>query len=1374
MQAEVVFYSGYDALMEALGSGQVDAIAAPDLSASYDCLAIVSIGASDYYFAVSKARPDILSELNMALYEIQTAETDYNSRLFSRYYYKTASGLSFNSEELSWLAEHDNTLRLGYFAENLPFSGEEDGQLTGILATVMEALEREYGLTVQTRPYTSLTEQDGLVLTDSIVDTTPVILYRGEDYDSSLSVIAAADECMFGPAIVSVLFPEAEIYRCGSQEECLKAVAEGKAGSTLIPSSRINILNADPLMKELSFAEVAKRMEVGLLASREDRRAASIVNKGIEQSSELLSGVVLAQHSAGKESVSLADFVRSHVWPIITLAALVILVLGLLRRLYVSQKQVVAALEEARNANTANTAKTTFLNNMSHDIRTPMNAIMGFTGIALKHQPTPEIRSCLEKIRQSSEYLLALINDVLDISRIESGSVRYTPAPVDITELTDSVLNIAKGCFVGRNLELQVKRAEVKTPYVMTDEVRLREVLMNILSNAVKFTNDGGVITVETECRPGKDERHITACYRISDTGIGMDESFQKKVFDEFSQEETGARTNYRGTGLGMTITKRYVDLMGGTIRVESKKGVGTTVTVELPMELTERSAVCRPARPAEHRSLKGVRVLLAEDNGLNAEIAQLLLEEQGMKVTRAVDGQEAVTQFAEHPAGTFDLILMDIMMPHLDGYGAAKAIRSMADRPDGRSIPIIAMTASAFSEDMQAAAEAGMNAHLSKPIVMEQVLRVIGENLGPGLLDNNLPYSDQAEDGSVRGILSVLSDTIEQELGITVEERYYSSSAELLDAMEQGEVDAIGPVYGDLYLAEQYGQVLTNELITTTPVVLYAEGDFDNHGSVIAVCNETLITEGVIHVLFPDAEIYACDSMEECLNAVVSGKADSTVVSSVRLNTLRQYPAMQKLQFADLPAEVEVVLAATRENRMAASVLNKGIALSSASLNGSVLAQSSYVAPRVTVKDFVQQHMALVLVVSGVVIVSLGVMAVMLYQKSRRLRAALEQAKEASMAKTVFLSNMSHDIRTPMNAIMGLTHLAQNEEDLPTIREYLGKIDSSSDFLLGLINDILDMSKIESGDLTLNPEPLTREEFTDSIDTVIRPLMESRRLHFECSLSDGPECILADRLRFKQMFLNLLSNAAKFTPEGGQVALRLEQVPAEESMAGMRFTVQDTGIGMSAEFLEHLYDPFSQEHSQLSGYTKGTGLGLPIVKSLVDAMGGTLTVQSTLGKSTVFTVELRLPLAEPASLHETEQSQPGRGLREANILLVEDNEINTYVAKLILEEVGCVVTTAENGQEALDRFSSNPPATFDAILMDVRMPIMDGIEATKAIRALDRPDAAAIPIIAMTADAFAEEQKCTLESGMNEHLSKPIDPSLLYSVLEEYIHLKE
>ncbi|MGN1251030.1 MAG: ATP-binding protein [Candidatus Spyradocola sp.] len=395
------------------------------------------------------------------------------------------------------------------------------------------------------------------------------------------------------------------------------------------------------------------------------------------------------------------------------------------------EKKINQRLEDAvRTAENASRAKTTFLNNMSHDIRTPMNAIIGFTNIAMKHDPKPEVKGCLDKISESSEHLLTLINDVLDISRIESGKIRFVPIPVDIGEVAQTVLSIVYGFLANRNINFHTQLAEPESRYVLADAVRIREVLVNILGNAVKFTGDGGSITFEADYRPEADERHIVARYRVADTGVGMSEEFAAHIFDEFSQEENSARTNYKGSGLGMAISKRYMDLMGGTISVESQKGVGSTFTVELPLELTDESRVQKQESGAASVDLRGVRILLAEDNELNAEIAMVQLEELGIRVTRAADGSEAVKTFAQNPPDTFDLILMDIMMPQMNGYEATAAIRAMPERPDARGIPIIAMTANAFAEDVQTSLDAGMNGHIAKPIVLDEVVKAIARNL--------------------------------------------------------------------------------------------------------------------------------------------------------------------------------------------------------------------------------------------------------------------------------------------------------------------------------------------------------------------------------------------------------------------------------------------------------------------------------------------------------------------------------------------------------------------------------------------------------------------------------------------------------------------
>lgn len=394
-------------------------------------------------------------------------------------------------------------------------------------------------------------------------------------------------------------------------------------------------------------------------------------------------------------------------------------------------KKINQKLEDAvHTAENANRAKTTFLNNMSHDIRTPMNAIIGFTNIALKQEPKPEVRNCLNKISNSSEHLLTLINDVLDISRIESGKVKFAPIPVDIRTVADTVLGIMQGFLHDRSIVFRTNLEVPEMPYVLADAVRIREVLVNILGNAVKFTEDGGSIEFDTSYHPGEDDRHMMVRYRISDTGVGMTEEFTEHIFDEFSQEESSARTQYKGTGLGMAITKRYVDLMSGTICVESEKGRGSTFTVEIPLELTDGENVQKQELPMAEANLRGVKVLLAEDNELNAEIAMVQLEELGIQVTRAADGKEAVKIFEESSPDTFDMIFMDVMMPEMNGYEATAAIRAIKNHPDACRIPIIAMTANAFAEDVQASLDAGMNGHIAKPIVMDEVKKAITRNV--------------------------------------------------------------------------------------------------------------------------------------------------------------------------------------------------------------------------------------------------------------------------------------------------------------------------------------------------------------------------------------------------------------------------------------------------------------------------------------------------------------------------------------------------------------------------------------------------------------------------------------------------------------------
>lgn len=391
------------------------------------------------------------------------------------------------------------------------------------------------------------------------------------------------------------------------------------------------------------------------------------------------------------------------------------------------QKQKQLLMNAAEEADAANKAKSAFLLSMSHDIRTPMNAIIGFTNIALHQNKVSDIHDSLEKVQQSSNHLLSLLNDVLDFSRIESGKVTISPEPVDITQLTDNVQAIMNGLLYNRDLKFEVHRENLKNPYVLADVLRIREVLVNLLGNAVKFTKDGGEITLDISSYPGADEKHIITRYVVRDNGIGMSEEFKKKLFDPFSQEDyANARTLYKGTGLGMAITKKYVEMMGGSIAVESKKGAGSTFTVEIPLELPEQ-VIPSEQKQHLHRDLTGIHVLMAEDNDLNAELATMILEDAGMIVTRASDGKEVVDLFKNQPRGTYDLILMDIMMPNMDGHQAAKTIRALGiERSDAVTIPIIALSANAFIDDIQESLDSGMNDHISKPINTEELIDTI------------------------------------------------------------------------------------------------------------------------------------------------------------------------------------------------------------------------------------------------------------------------------------------------------------------------------------------------------------------------------------------------------------------------------------------------------------------------------------------------------------------------------------------------------------------------------------------------------------------------------------------------------------------------
>lgn len=391
---------------------------------------------------------------------------------------------------------------------------------------------------------------------------------------------------------------------------------------------------------------------------------------------------------------------------------------------------------------------------------------------------------------------------------------------------------------------------------------------------------------------------------------------------------------------------------------------------------------------------------------------------------------------------------------------------------------------------------------------------------------------------------------------------------------------------------------------------------------------------------------------------------------------------------------------------------------------------------------------------------------------QQQSIEEALARSEEASNIKTAFLSNMSHDIRTPMNAIINLTDLALEESDVNVIHSYLGDIKESNEFLLGLINEVLDMSRIETGNIQFHREPLTRTEFLNTIDAVISPLVKSKRINYHAELNPGEYTIFVDKTRFYQIFFNLLSNAVKYTPDGGDVWFEVHNMEQTNDKLRICFIVRDNGVGMSEEFLKHIFEPFAREESDYNIKIHGTGLGLSIVKGLIDKLGGTIFVKSKLGEGTEFTVLFDVAIiSKNNELVKPSETDDGRSTFEGlSVLLVEDNELNAYVARTILTNAGVNVTVAQDGEKAVEAFTQEEPFSFDAIFMDIRMPVMNGIDATKAIRDLDREDAKTIPIIAMTADVFENEHTNFAEVGFTDYLPKPIKASKVYSMLNNCV----
>ncbi|MDD3409738.1 MAG: ATP-binding protein, partial [Eubacteriales bacterium] len=408
------------------------------------------------------------------------------------------------------------------------------------------------------------------------------------------------------------------------------------------------------------------------------------------------------------------------------------------------------------------------------------------------------------------------------------------------------------------------------------------------------------------------------------------------------------------------------------------------------------------------------------------------------------------------------------------------------------------------------------------------------------------------------------------------------------------------------------------------------------------------------------------------------------------------------------------------------------------------------------------------------VLIIGLSIAALTIRRAERKVKEKNRELTVANRAKTDFLAHMSHDLRTPMNAILSTARLLQDRTDPAEIRADVEQIEQSGKYLLDLINDSLDMSRIEPGRLELHPAPISSEELFRGILTTAQMLCDQKGVRLKLELPPIAHgqwaAVEADASRVEQVFINLISNAVKFTPEGGCVTLHMETLAMTEETVSDRYVIADTGIGMSEAFQQHLFEPFSQERRAHTDYNNGTGLGLAIVKQIVDLLGGTIQIESRENAGTRVTLELSYPRYHGQLAAAADQADLSV-LRGKRVLLCEDHPVNAQIAIRLLAKQGMVVEHAENGQIGLEMFSQSPERYYDLVLMDIRMPIMNGLEAARAIRALpNRHDAAAVPIVAMTANAFDSDIQQSLSAGMNAHLAKPIEPSKLYEELARQI----
>ena len=734
---------------------------------------VTTIGKSGIYFAINKERSDIKTELDYAMRQLEQDSPFFKADLYKKYF-TLDYNQSLTGGEKSWLEEHGD-IRIG-FMNNDPaiFSmDEETGKLTGMLSEyvsyakdclgnqilkfniqeyddyseMFQALqEHEIDMIFYAGRNPDLAEKKGYTLTNTAW-TYSLMAVTDEKYfneDESYTVAVPKEKEALKQHI-AFSYPQWKLIDYDSLADAADMVMNKTADCFLMGASQALIYDNSQNFKSIPLT---KTMEACFAVRGGEGTLLSILNKTLKTMPSDMLTSALAIYDSTADKVTFSDFVKDNMLAFFVTAGffvltIIVIILVLLRKARKAESAAKLAANDTQKLNdkleialkkaeAASLAKTRFLNNMSHDIRTPMNAILGYAQLMedeLKGKDLPETSEHLKKLQQSGNLLLAIINNVLDMARIESGRMEIDENYGRIEDIRQTLFELFDDEAKKKNIVLHYT-INVEHDHVLTDTTKVKEIFVNILSNAIKYTPFGGSVMMNVDELPCDEPGYMIVRTRVSDTGIGMSQDYLTKIFDAFTRERNTTKSKITGTGLGMSIVKKYVDLLGGTIEVESELGKGSTFTVTLKHRIADESYyVKKHAENPESCSeiLEGRNILLAEDNDLNAEIAEAILERAGLKTERVEDGIQCVNKITKMPAGTYDMILMDIQMPKMDGYKATQEIRNLPDK-DKACIPIIAMTANAFEEDKRDAIAAGMNGHIAKPIQVDKLLSILSE----------------------------------------------------------------------------------------------------------------------------------------------------------------------------------------------------------------------------------------------------------------------------------------------------------------------------------------------------------------------------------------------------------------------------------------------------------------------------------------------------------------------------------------------------------------------------------------------------------------------------------------------------------------------